>query len=512
MFNRNGTASVGIFMALLSQGRIREAFGAVVELTSKYPLITEGGTKGARVEFLKKCGVDWEAILAGAQIDAELGSGWATGEASCLKELAALGTDRAASLLVQMAARADPPMHEDYAYALSAFFPRDTGRSTYTSRMIERQRELPTISFDLQTRIIDILQNFAKPEANSALVEAALDGLGRAKSLQTKPTLRALLKHPSGPVVAEAARILGNMGESVEIPHNDLARFQIIVNGAPAPAGLKVSWDVEVPSGGSVSDTTDTNDTGVIGVPREHVLHAQQAGGRLSISSTNVISPPEAPSYLVKVPLPISLDETTRVEVQVWPVELRVLRTKAVANDSGAKASVRLERHEVKSPEDSGRYTFFDPMEKEFEASLGTPLHLSLQRGSYDVKILAPGAAQFEATFDAGPNAPAVKAHLNPGGDVRFEIVRPSGERDVQWWVLQKGKKTQCAAFTENTCQGLPAGEYALHIPSTAEWKSIAGDYFETVLQPFMGRDIPFTISEEVPLVDLGEIRLDPEK
>lgn len=512
MFYRNNTASVGIFMALLSGGRIPEAFGAVVELESKYPLITEDGKKGARVEFLKKCGVDWEAILAGAQVDAELGSGWATDHASCLNELAQLGSDRAASLLVQMAARAKPPMHEAYAYTLSAFFPRDADRPTYTSRMIERQRDLPAISFELQTRIIDILQDFAKPEANSELVEAALDGLGRAKSLRTKPTLRALLKHPSGRVMAEAARILGNMGESVEILQNDLARFQIIVNGTPAPAGLKVSWDVEVPSGRSVHDTTDTNDIGVIGVPREHLLHAQQAGGKLTISSTNVISPPEAPSYLVTVPLPKNLDETTRVEVQVWPVELRVLRTKAIANDNGAKALVRLERHEVKGPEDSSQYTFFDQMEKEFETPLGTPLHLSLQRGSYDVKILASGAAHFEATLDARPNAPVVKAHLNPGGDVRFEIVRPSGERDAEWWVLRKGKKIQCAGFTENTCRGLPAGEYALHIPSTAELKSIAGNYFETVLQPFMGRDVPFTISEEVPLVDLGEIHLDPAK
>jgi hypothetical protein len=212
----------------------------------------------------------------------------------------------------------------------------------------------------------------------------------------------------------------------------------------------------------------------------------------------------------VTVPIPKDLDQTTPVEVQVWPVEVRISPAHVAAKDSSAKAFVKLERHEEKQSEDLGRYVYFDRMEKEFEISPSSPLLFSLQRGRYDIEILAPGAEQFEATFEAGPNAPAVNAQLNPGGDVRFETVRPDGERDVQWRLLKKGKKIECAGSTENTCRGLPLGEYVLHIPSTAELMAQGEDGFDALLQPFMGRDIPFPISEGVPLVDLGEIHLDP--
>lgn len=509
-FYGSETGSIALFMALLSDGRIAEAFAAAIEIQIENPLISDDAVRGARVEFLKKCGVDWEAILAGAQIDAELISSGMGGYVSHLKVLALFGSQRAASLLIQMAARARPPRHENYAYALSAFLPKDNEKTVWSSRTIERHSNQPNISFELQTRIVDLLQEFAQPEADSDLVEAALDGLGRAKSLKTKPTLRALLKHRSQRVAEEAARILGAMGESVEIPRNEPVRFQIVVNGVAALAGLKVSWEVRMPSGGSVSNPEDTDEAGVIGVPREHLLQAQQAAGTLKLSSTNGLSPPEAPSYLVTVPVPKDLDQTTRVEVQVWPVEVRISPAQAAAKDPSAKAFVRLQGHEEKQSEDLSRYVYFDRMEKEFETSPSNPLLLSLQRGSYDIQILAPGAEQFKATFEAGPNALPVNAQLKPGGDVRFEIVRPDGERDVQWELLKNGKKIECAGSTENTCRGLPLGKYNLYIPSTAELMAQREEGFDAVLQPFMGRDVPFTISEEVPLVDLGEIHLDP--
>lgn len=508
-FYESGTSAVAMFMALLAEGRVPEAFGVAVEMQIEDILTSDESEKAARVAFLQKCGVDWETILAGAQIDAELNSNRMGGYVPYLRLLALFGSERAATLLTQMAARAKPPMHDSYAYTLSAFLPKDTEKAIWSSRKIERDSNQPNISFELQTRIVDLLQDFAKPDANSDVVEGALDGLSRAKSLRTKPTLRALLKHRSPQVAQEAARILEKMGESVELPRSDPVRFQIMVNGAPAPAALKVSWDVDEPAGTSVHNTTDTNESGTIDVPREHLLPGQQAGGSLRISSTNGLSAPEAPSYVVTVPIPKNLDETTRVEVQVWPVDVRISRAQPAEKDLSAKAFVKLQRHEEKRTEDSSRYSYFDRMEKEFEIATSNPLHLSLQRGSYDIEILAPGAEQFIASFEAGPNSPAVTANLKPGGDVRFEIVRPGGERDGQWWLLKKDKKVECAGSTENPCRGLPLGEYVLHIPSTAELMAI-DEGFDTVLQPFAGRDIPFTISEVVPVVDLGEIHLDP--
>jgi hypothetical protein len=373
-------------------------------------------------------------------------------------------------------------------------------------------RRVPeTISYDLKLRFLEILQDFAKPDAPADVVEGALVGLGRAKSLATKPTLRALLKHQSAGVSEEAGRILRALGEDVALPPNEPGRFRIFVNGVPAAGGLKVSWDF-----GTVSSTVDTDETGTIKVPREHLLGGQRVGGTMIISSTNVISPPEAPSYFVTLPVPKDLDAITRVDVEVWPVELRIERLRERANDAASKASVKLQRHEPKRSENTTDYVYFDRMEKEFQAALDSPLPLSLQKGTYDVEILARGAERFEATFEAGPDAPGVKAQLKPGGDLHVEIVRPDGEHDAPASLLSNGHEIDDVSFDykENTYRGLPIGSYVLHTPSSAELTT-KDNFYDSNFAPirgYAGKDIPFMISAETPFLDLGVVNLDAAK
>ena len=500
--------SIGIFMALLVEGRLPEAVGATVKIQSERPLASADGQKDVRLEFLRKCGIDWEEVFAGAQVESDLHSiNWST---PYLQALAAFGSERAASLLSQMAAIAKPEMREAYANALSAFIPTDPDAISWSSRTIDR-RVPQTISYDLRLRLLEILQDFAKPDAPADVVDGALVGLGRAKSLATKPTLRALLKHPSARVTEEAGRILRALGEDVPTSPIEPSRFRIFLNGVPAGEGLKVGWEVKADSG-TVSNTVETDETGTIKVPSEHLLGAQRVAGTMIISSTNVLSPPEAASYLVTLPVPKDLDKITRVDAAVWPVELRIERPRPRGNGVASKASVKLQRHEPKHSENSSDYVSFDRMEKEFEFALDTLLPLSLQSGAYDVEILASGAERFKATFEAGPNARGVKAELKPGGDLHVEIVRPDGERGARASLFSKGSEMEDVSFDyqNNTYRGLPVGSYVLHIPSSAEIAT--KDSYEsafTPIQGYAGKDIPFTISGDTPLLDLGEVDLE---
>jgi hypothetical protein len=499
--------SIGIFMALLAEGRLPEAVGATVNIQSERPLASADGQKDVRLEFLRKCGIDWEEVFAGAQVESDLHSiSWST---PYLQALAAFGSERAASLVSQMAVISKPEMREAYANALSAFFPTDPDAMSWSSRTIDR-RVPGTISYDLRLRLLETLRDFARPDAPADLVDGALVGLGRAKSPATKPTLRALLKHPSVRVTEEAGRILRALGEDVPTVSSEPGRFRIFVNGVPAAGGLKVGWDLK-----TVSNTVETDETGTIKVPREHLLGGQRVGGTMIISSTNVLSPPEAASYLVTLPVPKDLDKIARVDVAVWPVEFRIEAPRPRANGTASKASVKLQRHEPKHSENSTDYVYFDRMEKEFEVALDTLLPLSLQSGTYDVEILAPGAERFKARFEAGPNAPGIKAELKPGGDLHVEIVRPDGERGVRASLFSKGIEIDDVSFDyqNNTYRGLPVGSYVLRIPSSTELAT--KDTYESVFTPiqgYAGKDITFTISGDTPLLDLGEVDLEAAK
>ncbi|HEY3663914.1 MAG TPA: hypothetical protein VGL24_12250, partial [Chthoniobacterales bacterium] len=136
--------SLAFFMALLNENRIAEAVGAASHLQSDKPIVTRDGTVDARIAFLKKCGLDWEAILAGAQLESELSGRVFRDDSHCLEELATFGSERSATFLLEMARRSKPDMRSSYALALTAFVPGSTGNMDVgSSADLERQSAAP---------------------------------------------------------------------------------------------------------------------------------------------------------------------------------------------------------------------------------------------------------------------------------------------------------------------------------------------------------------------------------
>src|SRR5205823_7635547 len=75
--------------------------------------------------FLEACGLDWETIVAGTQLDRESGESYFAFQEPLVKELASYGSERAASLLAEMARRAKPDRWQAYTCALTAFVARN---------------------------------------------------------------------------------------------------------------------------------------------------------------------------------------------------------------------------------------------------------------------------------------------------------------------------------------------------------------------------------------------------
>ena len=141
---------------------------------------------------------------------------------------------------------------------------------------------------------------------------------------------------------------------------------------------------------------------------------------------------------------------------------------------------------------------------------LETPLQWSIQRGEYDVEINSPGAETLKTTFTARTDPQRLDLKLEPGGDLRFTIVRPDGERGARFLLLHEGEPVDPEKFDTRTgrFRGLRRGNYVLRIPSSDEVAAREGNDFAP-LQSYAGRDVPFAITGESPdLIDLGEVRL----
>jgi hypothetical protein len=507
--------SLGTFIALLNDDRIAEAVGAAIYVEGDRLLISADQRHNARVEFLKRCGLDWEMIFAGTQLVSELERSRGGGPNSCLSELAAFGSDRAARLIMEMARRSERNYRATYAQALVTFIPGDTenisGGGRFTNNLV-RHPDM-RISAETMAQVLSALRDFAKPDAPSDVVEAALVGFARAKSPETKPTLRPLLKHPSPEVTETAAQILRSLGETVAPSRVEPVRFQISINGAPAPAKTEVHYQIEFGNHGSVSSSRRTDADGTIELERKYFVDAERQATSVAFSGERGKHPTEEPYYLVALPVPANLDEITPVDVRLSAIELRIERSEAPAPDASPTAVVHIKRHEPER-DPSMPYAYFDRMERQSEVPLGAPIVLNIQSGSYDLEVFAAGAEKFASTFTVDEQSSPVSVRLKPGGDVHFEIVRPDGESGTPFTIISGNQKlaTRYYDYGTKTYRGLPAGDYVLHIPSSAEnlAESRGGREF-TPLHGYAGREVAFTVAGNTSAVlDLGELRLDP--
>lgn len=497
--------SIGIFLALLNEGRTAEAVGAALAMQSEEPLVTAGETKDARIEFLKKCGLDWEALLAGAQIEADRRNSHSS-HAPYLQELAAFGSEHAALLLMQMLGRAPAAMRAEYAEALATFIPGDTENISMSRPMrLERLAKL-ALSPEMKMRVLAALQELATPTSPTDVAKATIIGFARAKAEETKPTLRGLLHHPSSEVAQAAAQILRSLGETVAPVSSEPVRFQVLINGAPVSEGTGIEWQIDC-GGGSTSSGKKAEVNGIVPLERKYFLEQDRKASAVHFCERGALSP-DGICFFVTLPPPQNLDAITPVAVKLVPVEVRIAR-----NDSSRSgdALVKIARHQEEGALETGRSASFDHVPREAKVALGEPFHISMQSGSYEVEVQAPGAERLKKIFTVANEATILHLPLAPGGDVRFQIVRPDGEKDAQHVLLKNGQQMENDYFDFHgrIYRGLPTGNYILHIPASGELIARNGRSDFVPLHGYAGRDVLFTIAgNSTEPLDLGEIRL----
>jgi hypothetical protein len=495
--------SLTIFMALFRERRIEEAIGAAIYIQDHFSRLTRD--IGVRIEFLKKYGVDWELVFAGAQLDYE-NSVPPRRHGEYLRALVRYGSDRAASLAVKMAKRTKPERRTEYAAALAAFFTRSNapeGSSSAVSRVPEGK-----VSEETKSEIIHVLQEFATPDTPKGVVEPALQVFRCAKLPETIGTLRDLTKHPSPEVAQAAANILISMGEEVVLssPLKPVC-FQILVNGAPIGGDTLVVWSASGTAGGMVSRAGKPKQNGIIEIAREYFLDHERKPKSVVFEMGPTESPCE-PFFHVSVSVPANLDSITRVNVDLQPMELTIHGPRDTLPGTEQKATIRIKRDrgEVESVIGPVYYRIW----RTFDAPAEQPISLMLQPGGYELEILLPGAERYARMVAVDARSPSVDAQLRPGADVRVEAVR-SDDQQIMGGSYVTGPNSEAKLNyyqDENgTFRGLPYGDYVLHIPGSAHSRDPV--FIDAV--NYAGREIPFTIPENSPpLVELGTIRLDP--
>ncbi len=503
--------SVAIFMALLSERRIPEALGAALYVRSDKPLIT--GDTDVRIEFLRICGVDWETVLAGAEIETERSGVWATYSNPILKELAGFGSDHAATLVGMMARQAKPDLRATYAHAISAFMTEGSlAQLRFINGAYDRISKRP-ISPPVKLTLTRVLQDFVQPGVSSDLAGAVLDGFARAKLAETKPTLYQLAKHPSAEVAEEATIVLQAMGEKIASPVAAAAspvRFRLLVNGKPMPPHSEIWLEV-----GGVSTSREIKENGTLGIEQRYFLEAEQKPTKVSLSSSGW-NTAEGPTFYVEVPVPSNLDSVTEVDVKVFSFTLIVRAPARAASSKDSKASVKIRQRPPEKSKDTDLVedSFDSQLKRNFEVFFGQPVMLSFQGGDYDVVVTASGAAWLSQRITIPSQTASVEIQLTAGSDLHYELIRPDGERRAPVELKKAGKHVSDDYYDreKRTFRWLPPGSYVLHIASSKALESEDRDFvgYAPANIPWSECDIPFEITPDSQgVIDLGKITLE---
>lgn len=514
--------SVAVFIALLRERKIAEAIGASLDVTGRDLLVAGRDEKNVRIEFLKRCGFEWESVLAGAQLDAELESGgFGAPDLPFINELAAYGSDRAASLLEQLARRADGRGRIWYARALRVMVAkprprefeksaRDSGATSVTISGAEIKRfAKQSISSPLRGKLLDLLEELAQPNTPTDLAEELVRGLGGAWEQRSIPALRRLAEHPSPDVMQSALWRLRTLGEKVELPREKPpVRFRVMLNGERLPSDARVGWQLRFGDAGTVSSVATADADGIIGIDRDNFADPERPVSSVVLSTSSLAKDSASePIYQIELPLPADLDEVTTASAVVLPCNL-ILRSppqRQLATD----AKVMIRKRNSQDPE---RFSSYES--RTIIAAVDVPVALPpLQPDTYELEVAVPGALQVKERFVAEPGAESLDVQLSTGTDVRVEFVQPNGVRDrVDDRLFSNFQWVHRYRDQQATYRGLPPGNYEIHVASSDEAVKASGRSTKPGPDetPYQGRKIAFTITEDSPpLIDLGAIQLE---
>lgn len=505
---------IAFLTILLRQRRLDEAIGAALQVVG-----TNGSTSspkkiaGSIVELFEACGVDWETICAGAQVDQEV-KGWAFGRRNpYLDMLGTYGSDRAASLLNQMARLAKPELRPAYADVLNSLVGALPTARTCEGSAVDlgssaEKRVASPIPYKVQLKSLSILESFATSDCPEEIAFRAVNVFSRTQLPSSIPALRRLANHSSAEVAEIARLVLCAMGQETPQQRNEKVRFQILVNEEPVK-DLRVWWNVFWADGNRTSSSIETDAEGIMGLEGKYFAKPNDPPSKVSFSSLNEES---GVIFDKEVPVPSNLDSITTIKIDASRLEIRLQNLDRLNISNPGKARIELRPH--RSDEEAqllGEY--FQAKETTIQGSV---VISSVENGTYDIWLSVEGAAIWRGAVVVRPSGTVVDAALKPGSDLRFDVVMPDGRHSNWAPIFKEGKALNIKPdFHSGVYRGLACGKYQLRIPSSdwileyrAKEKIRAGP--DEIA--FAGREVPFTIEPGSPaVIDLGEIHLDPK-
>jgi len=507
-----------MFMALLRERRLKEAAGALFAISSRMSgqFASDKRDGNLQGDFLKLCGLDWEALYAGAILDREIEPQFLMTDDDLLGTLAAYGSPRGARLVGLLARRAAPDRQAAYIRSLALFISPGANGDEKASAINgeEGRTSREQIPPELQKELLQVIFSLMRSDAPLDTLKAGLDVCSQLHRVEAKETLHRLLKNPSSKIARQSATILNEMGENVPPP--PLAgpvKFRLFLNGTPL-ANTEVGWEIAFGKASTTTSTSRTDASGIATINRDYFEDPARKPTSVAFTMESHQATPTTPWFRAESPLPVKLDQVTQVKAATHQMVLNVVPNRPAPFYEGKQMTVTLR---MERAPDSRSLFGFAPVS--YKLPVGAPVTFAaLQPGKYAIDIFAPGAARWHSTFTT-TGTTAVEASLEHGSDVRAKIVLPPDNRAryVQRKLSRDGVAIddyQYLDYEAGIYQGLPVGNYTLVIPpGTGEKGRPIPDSKEIVLagSSYSGTERKFTIDDNSPpFIDLGELRLDP--
>ena len=542
---------VAVLLMLVRERKLDQAVGAALRVAG-----TEGSNSAPEViaesivQLLEACGVDWETIFAGAQVQREAREYSFGTRRVFVEALGCHGSDAGARLVHQLAQFSKAEARAEYVKVFDSWIePADhlrkcDGREVSVGHYSSEKRSAPPLPRSIQEVSLRLTDEFAVDKCDERLAQYALHIFGKTQALSSIPALQALTRHGSSDVAEAAARVLCAMGSGTTAkPAAGPVRFQILLNGEPMTAGKSVAWKISF-ARGAASSTAEAQVGGIVELPRKYFSDPNRRPAEIEFRNireyfddatspgADVESPHQhagrAMTFATKVPPPSALEQETVVNVMLGRLEIVLTNVESLNGPPPDKAHLFLDRCRDAEPVStvlaasgelselsfgvSGVNVFREGDEVAARPAIIVP---SVQHGCYEIVVGAPGAQVWHGRVTIAGDNSTVEAYLQPGSDVRFKIVTPNGQRGP-WGPLFKDGKQLEPTFDWDTSayRALPRGSYVMQIAGSDAFDDGRGSRKlkrgpDEV--PYSGAQVAFTIdAQSPPVIDLGEIRLQP--